>query len=164
MTRTMIAAAGLAGLLMAAPAQAQQSYGGQRDLVQTAAAAGQFETLLTAARAAGLVETLQGEGLFTVFAPTDEAFAQLPAGALDALLADREQLRAVLLYHVVPGRVTSAQVVDLNSASTAQGGTLSIRTQGSRVQVGGATVVQADVSASNGVIHVIDRVLLPPEK
>jgi uncharacterized surface protein with fasciclin (FAS1) repeats len=164
MTRATIAATALTALMMAAPADAQAQYAREGDLVQTATAAGQFGTLLTAATAAGLVETLKGEGPFTVFAPTDAAFAALPAGTVEALLADPEQLRAVLLYHVVPGRVTSEQVVGLDQATTVQGGTVQIRVHEGRVHVGGATVVQADVRASNGVIHVIDQVLLPPAK
>jgi uncharacterized surface protein with fasciclin (FAS1) repeats len=137
--------------------------GQDRDLVETAAAAGGFETLLAAAQAAGLVETLRGAGPFTVFAPTDEAFAALPAGTVEGLLKDRDALRAVLLYHVVPARVTSAGVAGVSSAETVHGASLRIRVSDGRVQVGDdATVVQADVLASNGVIHVIDRVLLPP--
>lgn len=149
------------GLATAPAAQAQHASSGQ-DLVQTAVAAGQFTTLVKAVQAAGLVETLKGAGPYTVFAPTDAAFAKLPAGALDRLLADREQLRAVLLYHVVPGRVTAAQVVKLDNARTAQGGSVAIRARDGGVSVGSARVVRTDVGASNGVIHVIDTVLLPP--
>lgn len=148
------------GLVTAPTAQAQHA--SHPDLVQTAVAAGQFTTLVKAVQAAGLVETLQGAGPFTVFAPTDAAFAKLPAGALEQLLANPEQLKAVLLYHVVPGRVTAEQVTKLDNARTAQGGSVSIRVNGSTVMVGGAQVVTADVAASNGVIHVIDTVLLPP--
>jgi uncharacterized surface protein with fasciclin (FAS1) repeats len=132
------------------------------DLVQTAVAAGQFSTLVKAVQAAGLVETLQGAGPFTVFAPTDAAFAKLPAGTLEQLLANPEQLRAVLLYHVVPGRVTAEQVTKLDNARTAQGGSVTIRVNAGTVAVGGAQVLATDVGASNGLIHVIDTVLLPP--
>jgi uncharacterized surface protein with fasciclin (FAS1) repeats len=156
--------AALAAALISAPAaQAQHSQHAGQDLVETAVAAGQFTTLVTAVQAAGLVETLQGDGPFTVFAPTDAAFAKLPAGALEGLLANPDQLRAVLLYHVVPGRVTAAQVTGLESATTAQGSAVPVRVREGRVSVGGAEVVQADVQASNGVIHVIDAVLLPPQ-
>jgi uncharacterized surface protein with fasciclin (FAS1) repeats len=149
------------GLASAPAAQAQSGAAPAADLVQTAVAAGQFTTLVKAVQAAGLVETLKGAGPFTVFAPTDAAFAALPAGALDQLLAHPEQLRAVLLYHVVPGRVTAEQVVKLDNARTAQGGSVAIQVSGGKVMVGGAGVVQTDVAASNGVIHVIDKVLMP---
>jgi uncharacterized surface protein with fasciclin (FAS1) repeats len=151
-----------AALVLAPAAHAQHAQHAGRDLVETAVAAGQFTTLVAAVQAAGLVETLQGSGPFTVFAPTDAAFAKLPAGALEGLLANPEQLRAVLLYHVVPGRVMAEQVVGLESALTAQGGAVSVQVREGRVSVGSAQVVQADVHASNGVIHVIDTVLLPP--
>jgi uncharacterized surface protein with fasciclin (FAS1) repeats len=135
-----------------------------KDIVAVAQEAGQFTTLLAAVEAAGLVEALQGAGPFTVFAPTDEAFAKLPAGTVEALLQDREQLVAVLTYHVVAGRVMSADVVRSGGAQaeTLQGDRLTIRVDGGRVLVDGATVVAADVEASNGVIHVIDTVVLPP--
>jgi uncharacterized surface protein with fasciclin (FAS1) repeats len=161
--KSKLSVAALAVALVSAPAaQAQHSQHAGQDLVETAVAAGQFTTLVAAVQAAGLVETLQGEGPFTVFAPTDAAFAKLPAGALEGLLANPDQLRAVLLYHVVPGRVTAAQVTRLESATTAQGSAVPVRVGDGRVSVGGAEVVQADVQASNGVIHVIDTVLLPP--
>nr|WP_216320284.1 fasciclin domain-containing protein [Deinococcus aestuarii] len=121
-----------------------------------------FSTLLSAVQAAGLTQTLAGPGPFTVFAPTNAAFAKVPADQLQALLNNPAQLRAVLLYHVVPGRVTSAQVAGLSSATTAQGGTLTVSASGGTVRINDATVTQADVPASNGVIHVIDTVLLPP--
>ena len=130
------------------------------DLVDTAVSAGNFRTLVTAVKAAGLVETLKGEGPFTVFAPTDKAFAKLPADKLNALLNNKEQLKAVLLYHVVPGKVMAKDVVKLSSAKTALGQELNIKSC-SGVHVNEATVVKADVKASNGVIHVIDSVLLP---
>jgi uncharacterized surface protein with fasciclin (FAS1) repeats len=130
------------------------------DIVAVASGAGSFGTLVTAIKAAGLVETLQGPGPFTVFAPTDEAFAKLPAGTLEALLADPAKLAGILKYHVVAGKVTAADVVKLTSAKTVQGQSLTIDTKDG-VKVNGAKVVTADVMASNGVIHVIDTVLLP---
>lgn len=130
------------------------------DIVDTAVAAGSFKTLVTAVQAAGLVETLKGEGPFTVFAPTDEAFAKLPPGTLEALLKDKAKLQAVLTYHVVSGRVMAADVAGLSSAKTVQGQSLSIDTS-KGVKVGTANVVKTDVLASNGVIHVIDSVLIP---
>lgn len=131
-----------------------------KDIVETATAAGSFATLLTAATAAGLVDTLKSEGPFTVFAPTDEAFAALPPGALDALLADPAKLKQVLLYHVVPGKVTAADVVKLSSAESVLGPSLTISTKGG-VTVDGVNVVKTDILTSNGVIHVIDGVMLP---
>lgn len=120
-----------------------------------------FSTLLSAVQAAGLVETLSGAGPYTVFAPTNAAFAKVPADQLQALLNNREQLRALLLYHVVPGRVTAAQVKTMSSARTAQGGSLKVSTMGGRVMINDATVTRADIRASNGVIHVVDTVLMP---
>ncbi len=131
------------------------------DIVETAIAAGDFTTLVAAVEAADLVETLQGEGPFTVFAPTDEAFVALPEGTLDSLLADPDALSNVLLYHVVPGEVTADQVVELSTATTVQGADLSIEVTDGNVTVNGANVVTTDVMASNGVIHVIDAVLVP---
>jgi len=136
----------------------------EKDIVETAQAAGGFNTLLTAATQAGLVETLKGEGPFTVFAPTDEAFAKVPAATLDALLQDKAQLKQVLLYHVVPGRVMAADAAGLDSAKTAQGQSFTITARGGKVMINRATVIKADIAASNGVIHVIDTVLLPPAK
>jgi uncharacterized surface protein with fasciclin (FAS1) repeats len=133
----------------------------QADIVDTAVAAGSFTTLAAALQAAGLVDTLKGDGPFTVFAPTDEAFAKLPAGTLEALLADPAKLQAVLTYHVVPGRVTAADVATLSSAATVQAAPIAIDTS-MGVRVNDAHVTQADVMTSNGVIHVIDTVLLPP--
>jgi uncharacterized surface protein with fasciclin (FAS1) repeats len=130
------------------------------DIVDTAVAAGNFETLVTAVKAAGLVETLKGEGPFTVFAPTDEAFAKLPAGTLESLLDDKAKLTAILTYHVVPGRVMSSEVVKLDSAKTVEGQSVSFDTS-SGVMVNDASVVKTDIIASNGVIHVIDSVLIP---
>jgi uncharacterized surface protein with fasciclin (FAS1) repeats len=131
------------------------------DIVATAQAAGQFNTLLTAVSAAGLTATLQGPGPFTVFAPTDAAFAAVPAATLNALLADPELLTAVLTYHVVPGSVTASQVVTLSSAPTVNGKPLPITVVNGQVRVDGVLVVMTDVRASNGVIHVIDAVLIP---
>jgi uncharacterized surface protein with fasciclin (FAS1) repeats len=132
-----------------------------RDIIETAAAAGSFNTLAAAIEAAGLTETLKGEGPFTVFAPTDEAFAQLPDGTVEALLQDKDQLAAILTYHVVPGRVTSTEVAGLTSAKTVNGADVEIKVQDGKVMVGQATVTQTDIAATNGVIHVIDRVLTP---
>lgn len=129
------------------------------DIVDTAVSAG-FNTLVAAVTAAGLVDTLKGDGPFTVFAPTDEAFAKVPADALKALLADKEALTKVLLYHVVPGKVASGDVVKLKSATTAEGSDVMIdATDG--VKINGATVVKADIMTGNGIIHVIDTVLMP---
>lgn len=132
------------------------------DIVEVASKAGSFETLLAAAEAAGLVETLKGEGPLTVFAPTDEAFAALPEGTVPALLEDRERLRSVLTYHVIAGEVTAERVVELDSAETVNGRSVRIRVDDDgTVRIDDARVVTADVKASNGVIHVIDRVLIP---
>ncbi len=130
-----------------------------KDIVDTAIAAGSFKTLVVAVQAAGLVETLKGKGPFTVFAPTDEAFAKIPKAQLDALLMDKAKLSAVLTYHVVPGLVL-AEDVKAGEVTTVQGGTLTITTDGG-VKVNDANVVTTDVMASNGVIHVIDTVLIP---
>ena len=130
------------------------------DIVATATAAGSFKTLLAALEAAGLSDTLKGSGPFTVFAPTDAAFAKLPAGTVEGLLKDIPKLRAVLTYHVVSGQVLAQDVVKLTSAKTLQGQSLTIDAR-SGVKVDGAQVVTADVMASNGVIHVIDSVVLP---
>jgi uncharacterized surface protein with fasciclin (FAS1) repeats len=132
-----------------------------RDIIETAAAAGSFSTLAAAIDAAGLTETLKGEGPFTVFAPTDEAFAKLPAGTVDALLKDKAKLTAILTYHVVSGEVNSTQVAGLSSAKTVNGADLPIMVRDGKVIVGQATVTQTDIAASNGIIHVIDQVLLP---
>jgi uncharacterized surface protein with fasciclin (FAS1) repeats len=137
----------------------------KKDIVETAAAAGAFKTLATALTTAELVEALKSDGPFTVFAPTDEAFAKLPKGTVESLLKpeNREQLVAVLKYHVVTGKVTAADVAKLSSAKTLNGQTVEISTcEG--VKINDSKVVQADIHASNGVIHVIDTVLLPPAK
>jgi uncharacterized surface protein with fasciclin (FAS1) repeats len=154
--------AGLLALVMV-PLAATDSRSAQADIVDTAVAAGQFGTLVAAVQAAGLVETLKGEGPFTVFAPNDEAFAKLPAGTVEDLLKpeNRDQLVAILTYHVVPGKVTSADLAGKTmNAATVQGGEVAIdATDG--VKVDNATVIAADVMASNGVIHVIDTVIMP---
>ena len=136
-------------------------HGMKKDIVDTAVAAGDFNTLVTAVKAAGLVETLKGEGPFTVFAPTDAAFAKVPTETLNALLADKAALANVLTYHVVAGKVMAADVVKLTSAETVQGQAVSIEVKGGKVYVDGAQVVTTDIKASNGVIHVIDAVILP---
>jgi uncharacterized surface protein with fasciclin (FAS1) repeats len=133
------------------------------DIVDVAVSAGQFNTLAAALEAAGLVETLKGDGPFTVFAPTDEAFAKLPAGTLDHLLMpeNRDQLVAILTYHVVPGKVYAADVVKLDSATTVNGADVKITVGDNGVAVNDANVIKTDIKASNGVIHVIDTVILP---
>lgn len=131
------------------------------DIIETASAAGSFTTLAKAIEAAGLTETLKGEGPFTVFAPTDEAFAQLPKGTVEALLKDKAKLTAILTYHVVPGKVTASEVAGMSFAKTVNGQELPIKAKDGKVKVGKATVTTADIEASNGVIHVIDRVLMP---
>jgi uncharacterized surface protein with fasciclin (FAS1) repeats len=149
MKKLMIAAALVAGT-MAAQA---------KDIVDTAVAAGQFKTLATALQAAGLIDTLKGKGPFTVFAPTDEAFAKVPKADLDALLKDKAKLTAVLTYHVVPGKVM-AKDVKAGKVKTVQGGELTVATAGG-VMVDNAKVVKTDIVADNGVIHVIDTVVMP---
>ena len=131
-----------------------------KDIVDTAAAAEDFKTLVAAVKAAGLVETLKGEGPFTVFAPTDAAFGKLPAGTLDELLKpeSKEKLTSILTYHVVPGKVLAADVVKLKTAKTAQGAEVAIAVEGGKVKVDGANVTATDIECSNGVIHVIDAV------
>ena len=133
----------------------------EMDIVDTAIAAGGFTTLVTAVEAAGLVETLKGEGPFTVLAPADEAFAKIPEETLNSLLADKEALTQVLTYHVIPGRVMAADVAKLDKAKTVQGQEVGIVASDTGVQVGGANVVHADIVTSNGVIHVIDSVMMP---
>src|SRR5687768_8842680 len=135
-----------------------------KTIVDTAVAAGQFKTLATALQAAGLVDTLKGRGPFTVFAPTDAAFAKLPAGTVEMLLKpeNKAKLAAILTYHVVPGRVMAADVVKLSEAKTVNGKALTISARGETVTVNEAKVVNADIAATNGVIHVVDTVILPP--
>ncbi len=131
-------------------------------IVDVAVAAGDFTTLVAAVEAAGLVETLSGPGPFTVFAPTDAAFAKLPAGTVEALLKDKVKLRAILTYHVVAGKVEAKDVVKLTSATTVNGAAVTIKVVNGTVMINSASVTGADVQASNGVIHVIDTVILPP--
>ena len=150
MKKTLIASLLAFGALTAAHA---------KDIVDTAVSAGSFKTLVTAVQAAGLVDTLKGPGPFTVFAPTDEAFAKIPKADLDALLADKEKLTAVLTYHVVPGKVMAADV-KAGKVKTVEGSEITVSTMGG-VKVDNAKVVSTDVAASNGVIHVIDSVIMP---
>lgn len=139
------------------------AFSADMDIVDTAVAAGQFKTLAAALGAAGLVDTLKGAGPFTVFAPTDEAFAKLPAGTVEELLKpeNKAKLTAILTYHVVDGKVMAADVVKLTEAKMIQGTAVTIKMSGETVMVNNATVTSADIAASNGVIHVIDTVLLP---
>ena len=134
-----------------------------KDIVDTAVAAGSFKTLAAALQAAGLVETLKGKGPFTVFAPTDEAFAKLPKGTVEDLLKpeNKAKLTAILTYHVVAGKVMAADVVKVTSAKTVQGGSVAVKVDGGKVTIDNANVVTTDIAASNGVIHVIDTVLMP---
>jgi uncharacterized surface protein with fasciclin (FAS1) repeats len=154
------ALAAAAGIATASPTH--MSSMGAKNIVQTAVAAGQFKTLVSLVKAAGLAGALSGPGPLTVFAPTDAAFAKLPKATLTALGKDKAKLKAVLLYHVAKGKVMAASVVKLKSVKTLQGGSVSIRVSEGKVYVGGARVLKTDVTASNGVIHVIDQVLIPP--
>jgi uncharacterized surface protein with fasciclin (FAS1) repeats len=140
------------------------AYAAEKDIVDTAVGAGQFNTLAAALTAAGLVDTLKGPGPFTVFAPTDEAFAALPAGTVEDLLKpeNKDQLIAILTYHVVAGEVMAADVVTLTEAETVNGAMVGVKVDGSNVMINNAAVTAVDIEASNGVIHVIDTVLLPP--
>jgi uncharacterized surface protein with fasciclin (FAS1) repeats len=153
----------LTGLTASLTSLAEDSMSGQKDIVDTAIAAGQFNTLAAALDAADLVTTLKGDGPFTVFAPTDAAFAKLPAGTVESLLKPEnlDQLVAILTYHVVPGKVMAKDVVKLTQASTVNGSDLSIKVMDEKVRINDATVIAADVAASNGVIHVVDTVILP---
>ena len=155
----MIAGTMTAVALAAGTAAAQEA-----DIVDTAVSAGQFQTLAAALDAAGLIETLKGDGPFTVFAPTDEAFAKLPAGTVESLLepANRERLTAILTYHVVPGSLPAAEVVKYDAAKTVNGAQLDIDAGGAGVKVNDANVTATDIMATNGVIHVIDAVVMPP--
>jgi uncharacterized surface protein with fasciclin (FAS1) repeats len=158
--RFRFAAASLLTLGLALTAAPTRAADASKDIVDTAVAAGNFKTLATALQAADLVETLKGKGPFTVFAPTDAAFAKLPAGTLDALLKDKAKLTKILTYHVVPGKVTAADVTKLTSAKTVEGESITITTKGG-VKVDDANVTTTDIMASNGVIHVIDSVIMP---
>jgi uncharacterized surface protein with fasciclin (FAS1) repeats len=140
-----------------------KAFGGShgKDIVETAVGAGQFKTLVTAVKEAGLVETLKGKGPFTVFAPTDEAFAKIPKETLNAVLKDKKKLTSILTYHVVPGKVMAADVVKLKSAKTVNGQELTIAVKNGEVMVDNAKVIKTDIKCSNGVIHVIDTVVMP---
>jgi uncharacterized surface protein with fasciclin (FAS1) repeats len=159
MKKQVVLAGAVAALLLNLSAASAED-AAKKDIVDTAIAAGSFNTLVKAIQAAGLVETLKGKGPFTVFAPTDEAFAKLPAGTLEGLLKDKAKLASILTYHVVPGKVMSSDVVKLSSAKTVQGQEVKISTAGG-VRVNDAKVVQTDIETTNGVIHVIDTVILP---
>lgn len=167
MTRKTLTRACIVTLSIAVPAllgMASAGYGKTAaptsDIVETAVAAGDFDTLVNAVKAAGLVDTLKGDGPFTVFAPTDEAFAKLPQGTLNALLADKEKLTEVLTYHVVSGKLMAADVVKTDAVRTVQGSSARIDTS-SGVKIDDANIVKTDIETSNGVIHVIDHVILP---
>jgi uncharacterized surface protein with fasciclin (FAS1) repeats len=161
-TRRFLALA-LVGLSVgvAATANADKPAPPKADIIATARAAGNFTTLLAAIDAAGLTTTLQGAGPFTVFAPTDAAFAALPAGTVQALLNDIPKLTGILTYHVVPGKVMASQVVGLSSAPTVNGKALAITVTNGQVRINGVRVIQTDIQTSNGVIHVLEGVLLP---
>ena len=158
---TKLGAAAIVALAIAASVPVVRAQ--EKDIVDTAVAAGSFKTLAAALQAAGLVETLKGKGPFTVFAPTDEAFAKLPKGTVEELLKpeNKAKLTAILTYHDVPGAVTAAQVTKLKDAKTVNGQSVKISATGGAVMIDGARVVKTDIRASNGVIHVIDSVILP---
>jgi uncharacterized surface protein with fasciclin (FAS1) repeats len=160
--RTIVTTA-VAALVTALAAGAFPARAQSKDIVDTAVAAGSFKTLAAALDAAGLVATLKGPGPFTVFAPTDEAFAKLPAGTLDSLLKpeNKAKLQRILTYHVVPGKVMAADVVKLQSAKAVSGDTIPVRVHDGAVHIDNAKVTTTDVAAANGVIHVIDAVILP---
>ncbi|MBB3308537.1 putative surface protein with fasciclin (FAS1) repeats [Rhizobium sp. BK196] len=141
------------------------AFAAEKDIVDTAVEAGQFKTLAAALKAADLVTTLKGKGPFTVFAPTDEAFAKLPAGTVENLLKpeNKQKLTEILTYHVVPGKVMAADVAGIDEAKSVNGKMIDIDVKGSTVKVNDATVTSADIAASNGVIHVIDKVIMPPK-
>jgi len=163
MVRNIITSAAVAaGLVLGVPGitNAQEAEP-TMNIVETAVDAGSFTTLVAAVKAAGLVETLSGPGPFTVFAPTDEAFAQIPEDELKALLADKEALTALLTYHVVAGKVMAADVVKLNSAETVNGQSVDIEVVDGKVMIDGAEVISTDIETTNGVIHVINKVILP---
>ncbi len=143
------------------PMSAMTPSGSEKNIVETAVGAGNFNTLVTAVKAAGLVETLSGPGPFTVFAPTDEAFGKLPAGAVEALLKDKTKLTSVLTYHVVAGKHLAAEVTKMNSLKTVQGQDIAISLKDGAAMADGAKIIKTDIICSNGVIHVIDAVILP---
>ena len=165
LTKSLYAVALATSLVLpaACSSQSNATQPAPKDIVQTAVDAGTFKTLVAAVKAAGLVETLQGEGPFTVFAPTDAAFAKLPAGTVESLLANPQKLASILTFHVVPGKVLAGDVVKANGATpkTVNGQSLDVVVRDGKVLVNGGNVIQADVAASNGVIHVIDTVLIP---
>jgi uncharacterized surface protein with fasciclin (FAS1) repeats len=158
LTLAAVTALGVAMGVMTARAAAD------KNIIETAVAAGQFKTLATALSAAGLADTLKGQGPFTVFAPTDQAFAKLPPGTLDSLLKkeNKDQLTAILTYHVVPGELMAADAAKLKEAKTVNGKTVRVNLSHGKIMVNDATVTGADIPASNGVIHIIDSVILPP--
>jgi uncharacterized surface protein with fasciclin (FAS1) repeats len=161
---TAVAAASavaIAGPASAEPQSSAGSAGAKKDIVETAVGAGQFDTLASLLKKAGLVKTLKGKGPYTVFAPTDAAFAKVPQATLDELGQDKAKLRSVLLYHVAGRKLTAAKIVKRRSVKTLNGQRVRIRVRGEAVRVGGARVTTADVRASNGVIHVINKVLIP---
>ena len=160
--RKIVAALALAALSLGAIRLARA--GQEKDLIETMTAAGQFNTLLKAAAEAGLTETLKGEGPYTVFAPSDQAFARLPEGTLDSLLKDKIRLKAVLSYHIVPARIPSADMAKLESTKTLDGHNLTVSTSEGQVVVNKAKVVRPDIKCANGLIHVIDAVCLPPSE
>ncbi len=164
MTKRFIATAAALVLAVSVASPARAADPKPMDIVDTAVSAGSFNTLATALKAAGLIDTLKGKGPFTVFAPTDDAFKKLPAGTLEKLLADKAQLTKVLTYHVVAGKVMAADVVKLKEAKTVEGSMVKITVTNGAVKVNDANVVKTDIGASNGVIHVIDSVILPPAK
>ena len=156
-TSVVLGAAALVALLVSAPVRAQ----GTKDIVEVAVAAGSFKTLVAAVQAAGLVDVLKRPGPLTVLAPTDEAFAKIPKADLDALMKDKHKLAAVLQYHVLAGNVSAADLKMMKDFGTVQGKRIQISSTGPTLKINNATVVKADIPASNGVIHVIDTVLLP---
>jgi uncharacterized surface protein with fasciclin (FAS1) repeats len=160
---TLLSASSLAWAGDSCPMAAATHRSHSKDIVDTAVSAGSFKTLAAALKAAGLVDTLRGEGPFTVFAPTDDAFAKLPAGTLESLLKpeNKAKLAAILTYHVVPGKLSAKDVVKLSEAKTVQGASATIKVKGGKVTVDGANVLKTDIRCANGVIHVIDAVILP---
>ena len=165
-TQVIVAAlvcAALAAGFLARPQVVSANEPAKKDIVDTAVAAGNFKTLAAALKAAGLIDTLKGAGPFTVFAPTDEAFAKLPAGTVESLLKpeNKEKLAAILTYHVVPAKAMAKDVAGMSSAKTVNGKELKLKVDGGKVMINEATVTTADIETSNGVIHVIDTVLLP---
>lgn len=161
---TAVAVILFAVTLVSVNAQDYSKKSASKDIVTIAADAGMFKTLATALTEAGLIETLKTKGPFTVFAPTDEAFAKLPKGTLEGLLKDKEALKKILLYHVVSGNVMSTDVVKLTEVKTVEGFKVKITVKDGSVMINDAKVIKADIKASNGVIHVIDTVILPPAK